>query len=71
MTYAIVIEPTETGFSAHVPDLPGCIAAADSLQELKELMAEAVQGHIAAMRRRGYDVPPATTMVDQVEYVAQ
>ena len=29
-TYAVVIEPAGTGFSAYVPDLPGCVAAAST-----------------------------------------
>ena len=29
-TYAVVIEPVGSGFSAYVPYLPGCVAAASS-----------------------------------------
>jgi predicted RNase H-like HicB family nuclease len=29
-TYAVVIEPAGAGFSAYVPDRPGCVAAASS-----------------------------------------
>jgi len=28
MKYTVLYEPTATGFSAHVPDLPGCVGAA-------------------------------------------
>ncbi len=35
-TYTVFIEPTETGFSAHVPDLPGCVAAGSTLEETRE-----------------------------------
>ena len=41
MKYAVVIEKTGNGYSAYVPDLPGCIAAADTLAETEELIREA------------------------------
>jgi hypothetical protein len=40
MKYAVLYAPTATGYSAHVPDLPGCVAAASTLDETKELMKE-------------------------------
>ena len=33
MTYAVVIERTDNGYSGYVPDLPGCVAAGDSYEE--------------------------------------
>jgi len=40
-TYAVVIEPTGTGFSAYVPDLPGCVAAGSTREAvLAEIRAE-------------------------------
>ena len=53
----ILIAPTRTGFSAHVPDLPGCIAAGRTLSETKRLMAQAVKMHIALMREHGDEIP--------------
>ena len=38
MKYAVLFEPTATGYSAHVPDLPGCVAAAATLEETAELI---------------------------------
>ena len=55
--YPILIAPTRTGFSAHVPDLPGCIAAGRTLGETKRLMAQAIKMHIALMREDGYEIP--------------
>jgi hypothetical protein len=43
MKYAIVIEKVAGGnYSAYVPDLPGCVAAADTLEEIKQLMHRAL-----------------------------
>ncbi len=55
--YPILIASTRTGFSAHVPDLPGCVAAGRTLDETKRLMAKAIEMHVAAMREDGDEIP--------------
>jgi predicted RNase H-like HicB family nuclease len=55
--YPILIAPTRTGFSAHVPDLPGCIAAGRTLAETKRLMTKAIEMHLALMREDGDETP--------------
>jgi predicted RNase H-like HicB family nuclease len=58
MEYAIVIETAPgSNYSAYVPDLPGCVAAAETLDELKQLMREAIEIHIAGMREDGLPIP--------------
>jgi len=42
MNYTVLYAPTATGYSAHVPDLPGCIGAATILEETRRLMKEAI-----------------------------
>jgi predicted RNase H-like HicB family nuclease len=58
MKYLIVIEKTETGYSAYSPDLPGCIATGASREEIQQEMADAIEFHIDGLRRAGYEVPP-------------
>src|SRR3984885_14218757 len=67
--YTVFIEPTETGFSAYVPDLPGCVAAASTLEETRELIKEAIEFHIEGMRMNG-DAVPEPTHVEQIEVSA-
>jgi predicted RNase H-like HicB family nuclease len=67
MKYAVLYEPTPTGYSAHVPDLPGCVAAASTLEETRELMKEAIEGHLECMREFGYAIPEPTTVAEAVE----
>ena len=55
--YAIFIAPTRTGYSAHVPDLPGCIAAGKTREETLQLMQEAIRLHLRSMREDGDPVP--------------
>ena len=70
MKYAVLYERTATGYSAHVPDLPGCVGAAPTLEETRSLMKEAVQGHIECMREFGYPVPAPTTLAEELEVPA-
>ena len=50
MRYAIVIEKGETSYGAYVPDLPGCVAVGESLEEVKELIAEAILFHLEGLQ---------------------
>ena len=59
MKYAIVIEPTRTGYSAYVPDLPGCVAAAGSYESAEKLIREAIVFHVEALKRDGDPAPAA------------
>jgi predicted RNase H-like HicB family nuclease len=70
MKYAVLYAPTETGYSAHVPDLPGCVGAAASLDETRELMKLAIEGHLECMRDAGYEIPKPTTVAEAVDVAA-
>ncbi len=62
--YAVVIERSKDGFGAYVPDLPGCVALGDSLEEVENLIREAIALHIAGMRDDGLEVPQPTTRIE-------
>lgn len=62
MKYAVIYEKTETGYSAYAPDLPGCVAAGDTLEETSRLMMEAIDTHLAGMREDGEPIPEPTTV---------
>ena len=68
--YTVFIEPTESGFSAYVPDLPGCVAAASTLDETRQLIKEAIEFHIEGMRMNGEVVPEPTQHVERIEVSA-
>ena len=62
MTYTGIIEKTTNGYSAYLPDLPGCVAAADTREEAEALIQQAVAGHLDMLRSNGEPVPePLTT----------
>jgi predicted RNase H-like HicB family nuclease len=66
MKFAVVFEKTDTGYSAHVPDLPGCIAAGADIEETQQLIREAVEMHLEGMREDSDPIPQATTITDYV-----
>jgi predicted RNase H-like HicB family nuclease len=67
MRYAVIVEKAESNFSAYVPDLPGCVAAAESQEEVLELIREAIDFHLEGMRESGEEVPQPTTIAEYVE----
>ena len=67
LRYAIVIEKSANGFGAYVPDLPGCVAMRDTVQETERLIREAIALHLAAMREEGQQIPQPSTLCDYVE----
>jgi predicted RNase H-like HicB family nuclease len=67
MRYAIVIEKSETGYGAYVPDLPGCVALGETLDETELLIKEAVEFHIEGLREEGSEVPMPTSVAEYVE----
>jgi len=57
MKYLVVVEEGEDGFGAYVPDLPGCVAAAESREDVVTLIQEAIEFHIEGLKKSGDPVP--------------
>jgi len=55
--YLIILERTATGYSAYSPDLPGCVAAGRTRQEVEREMRDAIKFHIEGLRLAGEPVP--------------
>lgn len=70
MKYLIVIEKSDTGFSAYSPDLPGCVSTGATEEETERNMREAIEFHIEGLRAEGYEVPAPTTRSSYVEIAA-
>ena len=64
--YAVIFEKSRTGYSAYLPDLPGCIAAGSTLQETEQLMREAIELHLKGMREDGDAIPEPTSIAGEV-----
>jgi predicted RNase H-like HicB family nuclease len=57
MEYLVVVEKGKASYGAYVPDLPGCVAAAETRREVMKLIREAIPLHIEALRESGQSVP--------------
>ena len=54
-----------SNFSGHAPDVPGCVSAGDTLEEMEAMMREALEFHLSGMLEDGETIPePATTDVE-------
>lgn len=62
MKYLIVIEKGPESYGAYVPDLPGCVAVAETREEVITLIDEAIAFHLEGLREEGSPIPdPAST----------
>lgn len=67
MEYLVVVEKGETSYGAYVPDLPGCVAVAETRREVMKLIREGIKLHIEALREAGDAVPPPTSRSETVK----
>jgi predicted RNase H-like HicB family nuclease len=67
MRYAIVIERGENSYGAYVPDLPGCVAAAGTREEVVKLIHEAIAQHIELLIEEGQPVPEARSAAEYAD----
>ncbi len=70
MRYAVVIEKSERNYAAYVPDLPGCIATGQTLEEIEKQIQEAIQLHLLGMREDGLPIPEPSSQVEYIEVVS-
>jgi predicted RNase H-like HicB family nuclease len=68
--YLVVYEKTATGYSAYVPDLPGCITTGATLTDTKRNMQEAIGGHLAVMREFGDPIPHPAAIAEPIQVPA-
>jgi predicted RNase H-like HicB family nuclease len=67
MKYAVIVEEGDNSFGAYVPDLPGCVAAADTKEEVLELIQEAIEFHIEGLREDGQPIPEPSSSIEYIE----
>ena len=65
--FLIIIEQGIRNYSAYAPDLPGCIAAGKTLDEVKANMSEAIAMHIQGMIEDQEPIPMSQTMADYLD----
>lgn len=67
MQYVVIIEKTDKNYGAYVPDLPGCVAVAETQSEVKKLIREAIEFHLESLREEGNPIPESATTSELVE----
>jgi len=70
MRYAIVIERAENNYSAYVPDLPGCVATGNTVQEVETEIREAIAFHLDGLREDGIAIQQPSSVVEYLEVAA-
>jgi len=64
--FLVVIESTETGYSAYSPDLPGCVATGATREEVEKNMHDAVEMHVQGLLEDNLPVPEPTTFAEYI-----
>ena len=70
MKYLIVVEKTETGFSAYSPDLLGCVATGATEEETEANMKEAIAFHVEGLKEEGFLIPQPSAKSAYIEVAA-
>ena len=70
MKYLIVVEKTDTGFSAYSPDLLGCVATGATEEETEANMKEAIAFHVEGLKEEGFPVPQPSAKSAYIEVAA-
>ena len=64
--FLIVVEDAGNNYSAYSPDLPGCVATGETVEETEKNMHEAIQLHIEGMQEDGLAIPTSTSIAEYV-----
>ena len=70
MRYLVVVEKGPESFGAYVPDLPGCVAAGESREEVLALIREAIEFHLEGLKEDGEPIPVPSSSSELVEVEA-
>jgi predicted RNase H-like HicB family nuclease len=68
--YLIIVEKTETGYSAFSPDVPGCGSTGRTKEEVERNIQEAIQFHIEGLRDEGLQAPEPSTYSSYIDVAA-
>lgn len=68
MRYAVVVEKIENNYSAYVPDLPGCVATGQTVEESETEIRAAIEFHIEGLREDGLAIPLPVSIVEYLRW---
>ena len=67
MQYVVIIERGPTSYGAYVPDLPGCVAVAETEEEVQQLIRDAIALHLESLREEGQPIPAPHSRSEYIE----
>ena len=67
MRFLVVIEKGESSHGAYVPDLPGCVAVADTREAVVKLIREAIDFHLEDLREKGEAPPEPSSQAEMID----
>jgi predicted RNase H-like HicB family nuclease len=68
MKFVYVIEKADDGsYSAYVPDLPGCTTCADSVDEIRRNIKDAVETYLDSLREHNEPIPTPSSLAETVD----
>jgi len=63
--YIVLFEPDEGGWTASVPDLPGCLSDGNSFEEAESNIHQAIQLWIETARENGWPIPEPRVRIER------
>ena len=70
MKYMVIIEKGPSSWGAYVPDLPGCVAAGESRDEVVRLLKEAMEFHLEGLKANGDPIPLPSSEIEYIDIPA-
>ncbi|MEW6424684.1 MAG: type II toxin-antitoxin system HicB family antitoxin [Bacillota bacterium] len=67
MKYLAVIKKGADNYSAYLPDVPGCVATGQTVEETLYRLAKALEMHLAGLKEDGFPLPAPTTVAEYIE----
>lgn len=67
--YCVVFVESPNNWGAYVPDLPGCVAGADTREETEQLIKEAIEFHLEGMAEDNDPIPEPTSYAKEIDVV--
>ena len=61
MRVLVIFEKTTTGYSAYLPDFPGCVSTGATKQDCENHIAEAFRLHIEGLKAEGLPFPESNS----------
>lgn len=67
LNYTVIMTPDETGgYVVTCPALPGLVTEGDTLEEAREMAADAIRGYIESLQKDGEAIPTDNPIVEEV-----